>query len=147
MTFVALLDDEEVDFLTIEEVDFCHEEALKLHPENLLGIKDRGALESALARPVNHYNYNNERDLIRLAAVLWHGIGKAHGYNDANKRTAFISAFAFLEANGVEVEAYDPGEPGRFTDALFNVEEDEEDNFKVSELEGYLRARARWITG
>jgi death-on-curing protein len=144
--FTAKIDEgEEVCFLTLEHVEFCHGKALELHPDNMAGIKSVGALESALARSQQFHHYESENDLVKLAAIVWHGIGRAHGYNDANKRTAFISAFTFLEMNGVEVCA-PPDEPGHFTEALFRLDENGRDKFEIENLESYLRPRARWIT-
>lgn len=135
---------EEIIFLTPEHINFCHEKALTLHPDNLTGTKNVGAIQSAINRAEQFHYYEQEHDLVRLAAVIWHGLGRAHGYNDANKRTAFISAFTFLEMNGVEVSA-PADEPGRFTNALFELDEQGKDQFEIERLEGYLRSRSRWI--
>jgi death-on-curing protein len=144
--FTAKIDEgEEVCFLTLEHVEFCHSKALELHPDNMVGMKSVGALESALARPQQFHHYESENDLVKLAAIVWHGIGRAHGYNDANKRTAFISAFTFLEMNGVEVCA-PPDEPGHFTETLFRLDENGCDKFEIENLESYMRPRTRWIT-
>ncbi|MGJ8544565.1 MAG: type II toxin-antitoxin system death-on-curing family toxin [Sulfitobacter sp.] len=143
--FTARIDEgEEVLFLTLEHVEFCHRKALELHPNNMAGTKSLEALESALIRPQQFHHYESENDLVKLAAVVWHGIGCAHGYNDANKRTAFISAFTFLEMNGIEVCA-PPDEPGHFTETLFRVGENGRNQFEIDNLEDYLRPRARWI--
>ena len=70
----------------------------------LAGIRDEGLLESALARPRNAYAHG-ESDLRALAAGYAFGIARNHPYNDGNKRTAFLAAYAFLGANGLELTA------------------------------------------
>ncbi|MEL7189492.1 MAG: type II toxin-antitoxin system death-on-curing family toxin [Pseudomonadota bacterium] len=72
------------------------------------GIRDAGALESALARPINQWNYG-EDDLARLAAAYAFGLARNHPFADGNKRTAWIFARLFLLANGIEI-AFEPAE-------------------------------------
>ncbi len=64
------------------------------------GIRDRGALEAACARPLNKAAHG-ETDLATLAAAYAFGLAKAHAFVDGNKRTAFAVAFTFLRLNGV----------------------------------------------
>ncbi len=66
------------------------------------GVRDEGALESALARPVNQWAYGSD-DLVALAAAYAYGIARNHPFVDGNKRTAWIFARLFLVANGVEI--------------------------------------------
>ena len=70
--------------------------ALTDEPFELL---DGGLLESALARPRNHWEYG-EDDVLSLAIVLLVGIARNHAFLQGNKRTAFISAETFLNING-----------------------------------------------
>ena len=67
------------------------------------GIRDRGLIESALARPINLAHYGNP-DAARLAAAYAFGIARNHGFVDGNKRTAFIAACLFLGQNGMSFE-------------------------------------------
>lgn len=67
------------------------------------GLRDKGALESALARPLNQWSYG-EDDLVRLAAAYAFGIARNHPFADGNKRTAWILARLFLMANGIEID-------------------------------------------
>jgi len=62
-------------------------------------LRDRALLDSALARPRNHYAYGEE-DVFSLATTLIFGIAKNHPFEQGNKRTAFLSAVLFLEQNG-----------------------------------------------
>ncbi|MDT8280002.1 MAG: type II toxin-antitoxin system death-on-curing family toxin [Erythrobacter sp.] len=66
------------------------------------GLRDQGALESALARAVNQWAYG-EDDLAQLAAAYAFGVARNHPFADGNKRTAWIMARLFLLANAVEI--------------------------------------------
>lgn len=66
------------------------------------GLRDEGALEPAMARPLNQWAYG-ERDLAQLAAAYAFGLARNHPFADGNKRTAWILARLFLMANGVEI--------------------------------------------
>jgi death-on-curing protein len=66
------------------------------------GVRDLGALESALARPVNLAAYG-EPDAAALAAAYAFGITRNHAFVDGNKRTAWVLARLFLEVNGVRL--------------------------------------------
>jgi len=63
------------------------------------GLRDRGLLESALARPRQHCAYGSP-DLVELAALYTAGIVRNHPFVDGNKRTGFAIGVAFLELNG-----------------------------------------------
>lgn len=63
----------------------------------LPGIRDEGLLESALARPVNAFNYG-EHDPFSLAGLYAAGIIKNHPFLDGNKRTGYVAALTFLRA-------------------------------------------------
>ena len=87
-------------------------EALVLHDMQLVtfggaaGVRDVGLLESALARPRNLLAYGKKKpSLARLAAAYAFGIIKNHPFADGNKRTALVIAFAFLDVNGIEINA------------------------------------------
>lgn len=67
-----------------------------------VGLRDAGALESALARPINRWSYG-EDDRVALAAAYAFGIARNHPFVDGNKRTAWIMARLFLLANAVEI--------------------------------------------
>lgn len=65
----------------------------------LAGLRDAGALESALARPLNLVAYGKP-SLFELAAAYAFGIARNHPFVDGNKRTAFVASVVFLEING-----------------------------------------------
>ena len=85
-----------------EVVLAVHDEQLAEHG-GLSGIRDRGAVESALARPRNLAVYAACDDLARLAAAYAYGIARNHGFADGNKRTALVIADLFLMLNGHEL--------------------------------------------
>jgi death on curing protein len=64
------------------------------------GIRDRGGLESALARPQTGYY----RDLIEEGAALWESLSQNHPFIDGNKRVAVTVTAAFLRVNGYRLE-------------------------------------------
>jgi death-on-curing protein len=82
----------------------------RFHQENLLefggspGVRDRGAIESALDRPQNLFA-SGKPDVCDLAAAYTTGICQNHGFVDGNKRTAFLTGFTFLYENGYVIVA------------------------------------------
>lgn len=60
------------------------------------GVRDMGALESAVARPQSGY-YN---DVIESAAALLESLTMNHPFIDGNKRVAFAATDVFLKING-----------------------------------------------
>ena len=60
------------------------------------GVRDMGALESALYRPQTGYY----RDVIQEAAALLESLSINHPFVDGNKRVAFAVTDVFLRLNG-----------------------------------------------
>ena len=87
-------------------LDAIHFEQLREHG-GLHGIRDEGALESALAKPRQKWWYERKADVVSLAAAYGFGIARNHPYRDGNKRVAFLALVMFLELNGYEFEATD----------------------------------------
>lgn len=85
-----------------EVVLAVHDEQLAVHG-GLSGIRDRGAVQSALARPRNLVAYEACDDVAGLAASYVYGIARNHGFADGNKRTALVTADLFLMLNGFEL--------------------------------------------
>ena len=79
-----------------------HDEQLAEHG-GLPGIRDPGAVQSALARPRNLASYEECDDIAQLAAAYAYGIARNHGFADGNKRTALVIADLFLMLNGYEL--------------------------------------------
>jgi death-on-curing protein len=69
-------------------------------------VRDRGLLESALARPRNAFAYGEE-DIVVLAVALMAGIARAHAFEQGNKRAAFAAMRLLLRANGYETSFND----------------------------------------
>jgi death-on-curing protein len=93
------------DWVWIDEEDClsAHGKLLN-HFGGLAGIRDEGLLKSALARPQQLAHYEGA-ELFRLAASYAHGIVKNHPCLDGNKRTGFVTAALFIEANGYRLIA------------------------------------------
>jgi death-on-curing protein len=83
----------------------AHDEQLQEHG-GASGLRDRGLLESALARPQNLAAYGKP-DVAALAASYAFGIAKNHAFVDGNKRTALVAMELFLDQNGYELGADD----------------------------------------
>jgi death-on-curing protein len=71
----------------------------------LPGIRDLGAVQSALARPRNLASHENCDDKAQLAAAYAYGIARNHGFADGNKHTALVIADLFLMLNGYELNS------------------------------------------
>ena len=70
----------------------------------LAGLRDAGALESALARPHNLIAYDDPTPFDLTAAYAF-GIARNHPFVDGNKRTALMAAYVFLGLNGQRLVA------------------------------------------
>jgi death on curing protein len=91
--------------LWIEERDVLaiHDRLLALH--GAAGLRDRGLLESALARPRQHHAYAKTSDVVEMAALYTAGIVRNHPFVDGNKRTGFVIGVLFLELHGFDFKA------------------------------------------
>ena len=70
----------------------------------LKGIRDEGLLESALNKPHHLFSYGKPT-VFEMAASYAVGIVKNHPFLDGNKRTGFVAAALFIEANGFSFQA------------------------------------------
>jgi death-on-curing protein len=83
-----------------------YDQAVAIHSRQLRrfggapGLRDEGMLQSALARPVNKWRYE-QAGLTELAAAYAFGPAKDHAFVDGNKRIAFMSMMVFLRKNGI----------------------------------------------
>ena len=91
-------------WLTRKTVDAIHDDQLQQHG-GLPGVRDEGAIESALARPKHRLTYSDDPSVHRLAAAYGVGLARNHGYRDGNKRTAFMAMYVFLRLNGQRTDA------------------------------------------
>jgi death on curing protein len=86
-------------------------DALAIHDRQLAlhggagGVRDQGLLESALARPRQHYAYANSPSMVEMSGLYTAGIVRNHPFVDGNKRTGFVTGILFLELNGFDFNA------------------------------------------
>lgn len=129
---------EDLQFLTTDDIHEIHDEQISLYGGNA-GFNDQKivGVDAALGRVQNHIAYKPDTDLLRAAAVLWHGLTTAHAYLDGNKRTALMGMAVFLEINGV---TYDRGGEyaAIFIENLFG-EAGEENHVTLEDFERHLR--------
>jgi len=88
------------------------------------GIRDAGAIESALNKPKNLALYEKP-DVPDLAAAYAFGLVRNHGFYDGNKRTAWVVARLFLADNGYRLN-FDPIEAVRLVETLAAGKMDED---------------------
>jgi len=69
----------------------------------MAGLRDRGLLESAVARPQSGYY----ADIIEEAAALCESLLQNHPFIDGNKRSAVVATAVFLRWNGFQLQFSD----------------------------------------
>lgn len=94
------------ELLWIEERDVLaiHDRLLALNG-GATGLRDRGLLQSALARPRQHHAYAKSADVVQMAALYTTGIIRNHPFVDGNKRVGFVTGVLFLELHGFDFKA------------------------------------------
>jgi death-on-curing protein len=117
----------EPEFLDWAEVITLHERSLAEHGGSS-GLRDRGAIESALNAPKAEYFYA-QADLFAIAAAYAFHIAQAQAFADGNKRTAISAALTFLELNGIDV----PTETASLYDAMIAIAEHRLDKAGLAE--------------
>ena len=83
------------DYLTVADVLGMYSILMEEYGGEI-GIRDPGALESAIFRPMTGYY----QDAISEAAALMESLAINHPFIDGNKRIAFAAADVFLGING-----------------------------------------------
>lgn len=94
-----------------------------------IGLRDKGQLQSAVARPQTGYY----KDIIEEAAALWESLSQNHPFVDGNKRTAIVATIVFLELNDWRFSASD-ADTYNFVKSLY-----ESANFQFDQLVPWLR--------
>ena len=84
-------------------VEAVHIDQIREHG-GLPGLRDEGALESALARPRQRLVHEPSADLAELAAACGFGLARSHPFVDGNKRIAFLAMAVFLGLNGKAIQ-------------------------------------------
>ena len=87
------------EYLTVAEVYRMQYRLIELFG-GLHGVRDAGAIESAVFRPQTGYYDSVEEE----AAALMESLGMNHGFLDDNKRIAFTAADVFLRRNGSYID-------------------------------------------
>lgn len=126
------------EWLETETVIIVHDEQLAEHGGSE-GLRDRGLLESALARPRNLAAYGDASTVTALAAAYAYGIARNHPFVDGNKRTAWLAAATFLARNGFEIEA-------RQADVVMAVEDLAKGGLTEMEFAAWLEAHLKPAT-
>ena len=91
-----------VEYLSIGQLLALHAQQLRRYGGGT-GVRNRGALESALARPAATFGGEDlYPDIADKAAALMHSLALNHPFVDGNKRVAAFSAIVFAESNGHE---------------------------------------------
>lgn len=94
-------------WISLPTLHLLHDRQLELFG-GLRGVRDEGAIESALARPLNKWAYESDTDLSSLAAAYLCSLSRQQGYLDGNKRCALAATLVFLGINGFRLEAPGP---------------------------------------
>jgi death-on-curing protein len=66
--------------------------------------KNLGALEGAIGRIEARRQYKTLDDVFEIAGLYAEAIARGHAFSDANKRTALVSALAYLLLQGYVVK-------------------------------------------
>jgi death on curing protein len=88
------------EYITTAEALFFHKQLIERYG-GATGVRDAGALESALHRPQTGY-YDT---IIDEAAALLESLVQNHPFVDGNKRVTFAVVDVFLRINGYWIDA------------------------------------------
>jgi death-on-curing protein len=90
-----------IEFLTVVDVLAIHRDQVARFG-GTAGLRDAGALDSAVAQPMATFGgeYLHGNLFLMAAAYLFH-LCENHPFVDGNKRAAYASALVFLHLNGV----------------------------------------------
>ena len=119
------------DYLTVADVLGMHTVLIQRYG-GAPGVRDPGALESALFRPQTGYY----EDIVAEAAALLESLAINHPFVDGNKRIAFAAADVFLRNNGWRLQR----SPMQIHAEMLQMFE--AGTFDIANLEPWLRAFA-----
>lgn len=119
-------------YLTVVEVLAFHEVLIEEFG-GATGVRDLGALESALFRPRTGFY----RDVIEEAAALLESLVQNHPFVDGNKRVSVAVMDVFLRLNGRPLEVADDDAHAFLIGLL------ESHSLDVVTVDAWLRARVR----
>lgn len=124
--------------LTLRQTLLLHELMVKRHGGSS-GVRDMNMLESAINRPFATFGGKDlYRDIYLKTAALIQSIVKNHPFVDANKRTAFSSAYVFLSKNGIGLKT-SQNEVVEFMLRVTN------ENLSVDEISIWIKKHAKKI--
>ena len=123
------------EFPTIEEVVEIHD-IVVCEFGGSSGLRDPGALDSALMRPQLGY-YDS---LLEEAAALMESLAMNHPFVDGNKRTAFFTTDAFLRRNGQFIDC-DNQQAYDFFMQLFETH-----SFRFAQLHEWLKEHSKSLS-
>ena len=115
------------EYVTTADALFFHKKLIERYG-GAPGIRDAGALESALHRPQTGY-YDT---IIHEAAALMESLVKSHPFIDGNKRTSFAVVDVVLRINGYVITADSVAVYDKFIKLL------EQDTFAMDHLVPWL---------
>jgi len=94
-------------YLSVEQILRLHETGIEVFGGSA-GLRDRGALESAVARPAMTFGGEDlYPDEASKAAALLHSLVMNHAFVDGNKRVGIAAAELFLRLNGFRLAGDD----------------------------------------
>ena len=89
-----------IGYLSVEQVRALHADQLRLYG-GARGLRDKQALESALARPAMTFGGEDlYEDVASKAAALMHSLALNHAFVDGNTRVGAHAGILFVELNG-----------------------------------------------
>lgn len=92
-------------FLDLEEVLAIHTDQIERYGGRL-GVRDLGALQSAIAMPAAGIGDTYfHTDIQAMSAAYLYHIVRGHPFVDGNKRAGSVAAIVFLAMNGVDLDA------------------------------------------
>lgn len=117
-------------FLSVAEVLEIHSQQLNAYG-GIDGIRDQGLLESAVMTPQSSFGGEYlHQDIFEMAAAYAFHIAENQPFLDGNKRTALVSALAFLDLNGIII--LDPDR--RLYAALIDIANRKADKYDLADL-------------
>jgi death-on-curing protein len=119
------------DYLTIADVLGMHTVLMQRYG-GAVGVRDPGALESALYRPQTGYY----QDIVAEAAALLESLAANHPFVHGKKRVAFAAADVFLRINGWHLQR------SAMQIHAELIQMFESGNFDIAHLEPWLRSFA-----
>ncbi len=128
-------------WLTLADVSRLHQAALERFG-GLAGIRDEGAIQSAISAPLNLFLHEGVDDPIALAARYCVRLCGNHGFADGNKRVASAAMLEFLEINGISVATSDTADDDGETELSLLIKGFASHNSTEQQLYSFIEARA-----